>query len=165
MKLPPIRPDGLQLEEPRAFQKRFWIAERVAWIIFALIIVLALLGFTGAGGPFSRASVEVAGASLDYPRVSRWQTSDELRVTLPPGTEERRVSFAQAFYDSFQIEGIEPPPESQKSTAEGVEMTFAADADADASIVIYVRPLHPGFPSFTVGLNGNDQHISSAILP
>jgi hypothetical protein len=165
VKLMPIRPDGLQLEEPREFQKRFWIAERIAWIIFALIIMLALLGFTGAGGPFSRTSVEIAGASLDYPRVSRWQTSDELRVTLPPGNEERRLTFAPAFYESFQVEGIEPQPESQISTAKGIEMTFAADADAPALIVIYVRPLHPGFPSFAVGLNGNDQRISSVILP
>ena len=165
MQEPLIRADGLQLDEPREFQKRFWNIERLAWIVFALIIVLALLGFTGAGGPFSRGHAEFAQGRLDYPRIARWQRSEEFRIRLSPGEETRRVTFGPSFYEAFQVEGIEPEPESQKSVADGVEMSFAADADAEAFIVLHVKPQQLGLPSFRVGLNGDNQQFVSTILP
>lgn len=48
--VPPIRPDGLQLDEHRQFQERFWTIERAAWIVFGMIVIAALAGAFGAGG-------------------------------------------------------------------------------------------------------------------
>ena len=31
---PPVRKDGLQLHEDRAFQRRLWRAQRIAWVCY-----------------------------------------------------------------------------------------------------------------------------------
>ena len=46
---PNVRSDGLQLDEHRRFQERFWSIERLAWCAFALIVIIALLGGFGSG--------------------------------------------------------------------------------------------------------------------
>ena len=46
-----VRPDGLQLDEDRGFQRRFWRAERIAWGTFAAIMLAALSGLFGGSGP------------------------------------------------------------------------------------------------------------------
>jgi hypothetical protein len=108
---PRVRPDGLQIEEKRGFQERFWIVERGAWIVFALIILLALLGFSGGGGYFSRGVVAAGEAEIDHPRISRWEASDEFRVTLREERERHRIEIQRPFSGYFQIEDIQPQPE------------------------------------------------------
>lgn len=38
MKQSPLRSDGLQLDEHRGFQERFWKIERVGWLVFAILV-------------------------------------------------------------------------------------------------------------------------------
>lgn len=42
------------LESDRPFQVKFWRFQRVAWMVLALVLLTALLGLTGKGGPFAR---------------------------------------------------------------------------------------------------------------
>lgn len=51
----PIRPDGLQLDEQRGFQRAFWRAERAAWVAGIVLILAALAGLFGGGGLFGPA--------------------------------------------------------------------------------------------------------------
>src|SRR5690606_25597894 len=70
---PPIRKDGLQIDERRHFQEIFWTVERFAWIIFALILLLALLGLTGSGGYFAKTTQTLDAGTAEYARFSRWE--------------------------------------------------------------------------------------------
>jgi len=40
---PAIREDGLQLEENRSLQRRFWQMQRIAWLGFGIVVLVALL--------------------------------------------------------------------------------------------------------------------------
>jgi hypothetical protein len=81
---PRLRPDGLQLDEHRRFQERFWKLERVAWIVFAIVTLSALLSLTGAGGPLATVWSESGNAVISYPRVARWETADESQIAFRP---------------------------------------------------------------------------------
>jgi hypothetical protein len=163
---PSIREDGLQLEEHRHFQERFWTAQRVAWVVFGLFLLAALLGFTGAGGPFSRTTATVAGGIVDYPIISRWQAADEMVVRFAPGPEERRLRLSTTFADALQIEGIQPEPERSLAGPEGAELTFATQPGAAAEVTIHVSPLGPGYFSFDVGIDdGAPATLGTLVLP
>jgi hypothetical protein len=57
----------LDLDEDRLFQERYWSFQRFAWVLFLFVVVGALCGLTGSGGPFSRATVEGAGGARIIP--------------------------------------------------------------------------------------------------
>ncbi|WP_173933551.1 hypothetical protein [Chelativorans sp. Marseille-P2723] len=162
---PPLRKDGLQLQEHRSFQNVFWTVERIAWITFALMLVLAILGLTGSGGYFAKANATLPAGSAEYPRVSRWETSDEFRVMFEAGGETRRLTIGNPFFKYFQIEGVQPQPERSRSVQHGVMMEFAADEGAPVDVTFYVRSLRPGIANYRVGLDGADTLLRTVILP
>ena len=51
-------PEGV--EDHGSFQRRFWFAQRCAWVVFALILSACLFGLLGRGGMFSRGTVHFA---------------------------------------------------------------------------------------------------------
>lgn len=153
MKTPAIRDDGLQLEEHRGFQERFWSLQRVVWILFVLFLLAALLGLTGSGGPLSRQTVALEGGSIDYPRISRWEAADEVVVRFAPGADRHRLMLSSSFADALQVEGIQPEPESSVAGAGGAELSFATAAGEAAEITIHVTPLRPGYSTFDVSID------------
>lgn len=110
---------GLDIGEDRAFQERFWSAERAAWIAFAGFLVAALLGFLGAGGPFSRVTVRTGPASVEYPRVARMHAIDHIDIRFAPGSEKAVVTFDREFTRLFAIQRIQPTPSEETATAGG----------------------------------------------
>jgi protein-L-isoaspartate(D-aspartate) O-methyltransferase len=62
----PALPEGV--DDHGASQRSFWAAQRVAWGIFALILIACLLGLLGRGGMFSTKMVESSGGDYRDPR-------------------------------------------------------------------------------------------------
>lgn len=154
---------SLEIEDHSAFQFVFWRAQRIAWIIFLLIL---LAGVTGAGGPLSRASAEMAGGAVDHPRVSRWNAADEFHIRLAPGGKEREVRLSTAFAEHFQLEDIQPAPVRSIAAPEGDRLFFQAEPGGEASVVLHVRAQKPGVADYAVGLNGEAQRVlRSIVLP
>lgn len=162
---PPVRKDGLQLEERPAFQRRFWTTERSAWLLFGFLLILAVAGLTGGGGPLSRGEVSVGSGQLKYPRFSRWVSADELTVTFGPGTDRHRLAIDQSFTDYFQVEGVQPQPESATVAADGTILAFRAKRNGPASTTLYLRALRPGIARYSVTVNGATTDVVSVILP
>ncbi|MBL0968407.1 MAG: hypothetical protein IBJ02_04785 [Brevundimonas sp.] len=90
----------LELGEDTGFQRRFWRIQRIAWAGFALVIVAALLGLTGAGGPLSRSVVRTPDGLIDSPRISRWSAAEELRFELS-GRDGARIDLSPGFATHF----------------------------------------------------------------
>jgi hypothetical protein len=158
-----------ELEEDRPFQERFWNAQRVAWFILILIVIAALAGFSGQGGPFARATVSGPAGMIDYPRVTRWETSDEIRLTLGAGIERQAVvEIGPAFPDLFELEDIQPAPAESHAGPNGQRLVFHLDpAPARREVIMHVRAMRP---SFTKGIDmrigeGPRLRIRSVVLP
>lgn len=167
IRTPTLREDGLQLDEHRPFQERFWVVERVAWVAFGLLLVAAILGLTGSGGPLSRSIHQVAGGTIEFPVIARWQTGDELVVRFAPAeADSRRLTLSPEFADSFQINVIQPAPEQSLVSATGTVLTFAAEPGTQASVTLHLTPQHPGLAEVAIGIDdGTATTISSVILP
>ncbi|MCA1491993.1 hypothetical protein [Sinorhizobium alkalisoli] len=164
MEQPPIRPDGLQIDEHRPFQEKFWKAERIGWAGFGLLLLFALLGLTGSGGVFSRITIDFGDGYVDVPRFSRWQASDSLTASLPPGDSERRFTVAPAFFRTFQIEDIVPPPFATENGSDGTVYRFRSDPEAPLALTVHLRAQEPGIASYRVGVNGEAMQTTRTIV-
>lgn len=165
---PRLRPDGLQLDEHRRFQERFWKLERVAWVVFAIVTISALLGLTGAGGPLATASAESGNAVISYPRVARWETADELQIAFRPrdGVTERTVMLAPEFAKAFQLEDVQPNPSETKISDRGQTLIFRNPGSKGGLVTMHIRAQSVGRNGFSIAVDGDESTaLTTYVLP
>jgi hypothetical protein len=160
-KVPPIRQDGLQVDEKRDFQERFWNLERVAWVGFAIVIVAALAGFTGGGGVFARQTVTVSGLAFDYPLVARRQAAETFKISLnqPAPT----LVLSAAFSEAFQLERVQPRATAERAESDGLAIGF--EGEPGGTVLLHARPQGPGLVSFAVTVGGETETVRLLVLP
>jgi hypothetical protein len=78
-------PEITRIEAQLGFQRRFWVAERIGWLIMVGLLLAALLGLLGAGGLLGTAERQVEGVSVTWARFQRLGRAAPLHITLPPG--------------------------------------------------------------------------------
>ena len=122
--------------------------QRVGWAIMALILLAALIGLTGKGGPLASGTAKAAGAKIDYPRITRWKSDDQLTVRLPASASGAvDVELSKAFGEMFSIRSVEPEPSEVKATATGQRFTFkVADGPGEKLIVFGIHAENPTAP-------------------
>lgn len=163
---PSIREDGLQLEEHREFQERLWTVQRAAWLLFGVLLLIALAGLTGGGGMLSHSTVQLQAGTIDYPRLSRWEATDELTATFATAGDEHRLSLSKPFSTFYQIEDIQPEPEQSLTTPNGQLLVFKATDGGRGEVMLHLRALRPGFAEYEVGMDGGKTtEITTFILP
>lgn len=156
----------LELEDHRRFHFGFWRVQRASWLLFGLIVTVALLGLTGGGGPLSHQRTALPAGEIDHPRVGRWSAADEIRIRLEAGTRERELLLSTGFADHFQIEDIQPAPSRDVAAAEGHRLVFETEEGQPAAIVLHVRAQRPGIADYTAALDGSTPRpLRSIILP
>lgn len=129
---------GLQVNEDRAWQEKFWTAQRVSWIAMALVIVVAVLGLTGKGGPFASASARSASGTIEYPRITRWQSQEEVAVRLAPSAAGKvDLLLSPSFARLFSIKSVVPEPSSVATTGAGQRFTFEVGPGEDEKTIIF----------------------------
>jgi hypothetical protein len=162
----PLREDGLQIDEHRRFQERFWVAERAAWVAFGLVLVAALLGLGGGGGLLSRSEFALPGARIDLPAVSRWTAPDHLNVQFQPGDQSRILTFGPEFGDAFEIRSIQPQPREAATTADGLRLEFATGSDEPAAVFLRLQARAVGRFRYRLAVDGEaPEAVSTLILP
>lgn len=126
------------VREHMRFQCRLWTIERIGWLVLALITVLALLGLFGTG-ILSNRSISAGSLTIDYDRFARVTRQAEFSFHFAPSSNgERRLRLNRAFQTNYQIASIQPPP--ARSSADGLDLTFAAPAGSAADVVIWAHP-------------------------
>lgn len=139
----------MKLDTDPTFQERWWRLERIAWVLMGLLVIAALCGLTGAGGPLSRGQVQAGSAIIDYPRIARWQSAEHATIRFAAdATGEVPVLLSPAFAEAFDVEAMMPDPVQTRSTAAGHELTFDLGQDRGPKLVtLSLRPGHPGLPA------------------
>lgn len=150
---------ALELETDRAFQEKWWILERVAWLIMFAIVLAALLGLTGRGGPLATAQVNAGDRKIVYPRVARWQTASEMSVEFPAGRGGKgEILIPSPFASRFSVESVVPEPSSVTAAPEGILYQFDLEGGAKPARALFglravkpslwttSRPRHPAAP-------------------
>jgi hypothetical protein len=163
---PPVRPDGLQIAEDRGFQEKFWRTERVALGVFALLVALALSGLLGAGGPLSVASISEPSARIEFPRVARWATEDQIVVYFAADKPPPRLVLGGDFLKWFHVDRVTPEPVRTALRSDDVLLTFASGEGDAFQALIKISPVRPGIARFTAAFNGGGpSELTSVILP
>lgn len=162
-----VRKDGLQLDERRGFQERFWTIERIAWCVFALIIVAGLLGAFGSGGPLATKVTIIDRAIIEHPRIGRWEGTDEIKVrfTPDPSARTRSLFLSNSFAEVFQVEDIQPLPVRTVIEAGGQRLFFDNPGKDGGMVILHLRAQSAGSASFSVGIDGELVSVSSFIFP
>ena len=159
---------ALEVNEDRAWQEKFWSAQRVAWVVMALIILAALAGLTGKGGPLASTMVNLETATIEYPRITRWQSDEQVTVRLAPSAPEKvELLLSREFVKLFSINSIEPEPDKVKATAIGHHFTFETTGTGERVIALNVRAVHPVIAqpvSAAVG-NSHSGRLTITVLP
>lgn len=162
---PNIRPDGLQLDEARERQRRFWRIQRIAWWCFGAIMLTAVLGMTGSGGYFQKQTVRFENARVEVPLVSRWEGSDDLTIIFASQAKSHTVSISQPFFDRFQIERIQPEPHLNVLAEDAQLMTFPTTGHAPYQVKFDLRAMHFGWTGFDMTIASESHRINLIVLP
>lgn len=161
---PKVERDLDEFQPDPDFQRKFWVAERIAWMGFVLLIVLALAGLTGSGGPLAQATFGTPAGSVEYPRVSRWQAADSMTVRFAAGAEVGTVNLEPEFLRTFEVSSIQPEPRSAATGPEGVRYEF--DAAGGGEVVFYIRARGPAFlPDASVRIGAFEAPVRPLVLP
>lgn len=159
--------EGLQVDADRRLQEKFWFWERVGWAGMLVLVLAALAGLTGASGPLSSGKIETGGASIDYPRISRWRAANALSVRFSEAGTSGTIVLPKAFLDAFAIDMVTPQPTQVIATSKGQEFHFVlADGDAAREVRFAITPQTPAFPREANGtVSGRPYSFSFTILP
>lgn len=163
--LPPVRADGLQLDEQRGWQEGYWRVQRIAWCGFWVVVLLAALGLTGAGGVFHSQTIDFGAATAEMPRVTRWKGSDTMAVTFHDPADRHAIRIGQSFFDRFSIERIQPEPADAVLMPGAQSWAFSSTGDPPHTVGIDLRAGHFGWTGFDMTINGQTRRVSLIVLP
>lgn len=164
MQIPPIRRDGLQLSENRDLLGRKWKIQRLAWSAFALVVVAAIGGVTGAGGYLSSQRLEFGEAVANLPRITRWGASDQAIFEFR-SRDSVDLVLGSDFNRLFGVQNIIPEAQESVAMANGLKMTFRLSGDGMKTVRIDLRPSKPGWNSVSVSVDGQTKRTSVLVLP
>ena len=153
--------------EDLAFQERWWRFERAVWILFALIIVLDLLGAFGRG-PLSHARSTTADGSMDvqYERIERTGTPAIMQVSFGPSAirnGEIKLFASESIVKQLGNQRIIPSPQSTKIGDGGLTYTFPAST-VPASIEFALQPSGPGVYPYKLQVVGSEAIQANVVV-
>ncbi|NEM98583.1 hypothetical protein [Pontibacter burrus] len=138
----------LEIDEDMQLEHRTWVIQRISWVILFLILVAALLGFTGRGGvkginKITR-STPSQSMEVEYDRFLRDEVEGEMKISLKNlKSTSPTIFFSKPFYDKIRVEEIVPEPEHIEIDQEGITYTFRT-AKPESIILFYTKPMHVG---------------------
>jgi hypothetical protein len=159
------RVGDLEVNEDLRFQRRMWVAQRVGWIVMALVVLAALLGLLGPGLLSTSAKAGSEGTSLsveEYERVLRYRKPTTLRLGLGEGavtgTGEARLWLDRKYLESFQVQKVTPEPDSVEAGPDRLTYVFdVRELSEPTSVTFELQPEKMGLLRPQVGLDDGEQ--------
>ena len=109
------------------FQRREWIAQRIGWVLLAMVLLAGALGLFG-NGPLSHRTIGNAAATFEYQRFIRKDADARWELQLMGATPRGQVEIAvdAEFARNYEIRSIQPRPVS--TVLDGGRWVFRFDA-------------------------------------
>jgi len=153
----------MEIDEAMEFQRRSWIVQRIGWVFFALVLLLACLGLFG-NGPLSdaKAGQENGTLWLEYPRFARFK--DEFRITahVNSGTAtegETMIQLDREYLERVEVSNIIPEPDAEINAPGQVTYVFKTNnANPPFTAYFYLTPREVGMQAGTFQLQ-NEQVV------
>ena len=124
---------NLQIEQNIRFQEREWQLQRLGWIVFAAIVIAAVLGLFGGGGVFAQKRVDSgSGLALEFSRFERRGAFAKLRIDVEP-TDPSRTEFSiwidRRYLQDMDVENITPTPVRTEFAGDRLHFVFHSRAN------------------------------------
>lgn len=148
----PYNAKGLELDSDVPLQERLWRAERIAWALTVLILIVALLGGFGGSGPLSRGHYEDPSGrfEVEYLRLVRHSTKTTVSVRFQP-SPTAELWFDNRYLEGISVERIQPEPQSVARSGDRTYFRFQTVAPGDAlEVRLEVTPT--GYGPLDLGL-------------
>ena len=154
-----------QINENHRFQAWFWAVQRVAWVGFGLLVVAALLGFTGGGGYYSQGQIADEFMTMTFPAVTRRRAEAVLNITINGYQPQTIVQFDAAFQHAFSMVSMTPPASTAVATQTGTSYSFDLSGPGPKLLRLGLSGTVVGISNYTVVVDGREVALSSLILP
>lgn len=126
----PSRYPGLQIHEEMPFQWRDWRAQRVAWVMGLVLVLLAAAGLLGPGPLSHQQAQSTDGAvQVDYLRWARRGAKANLGVRIPADLAQDgtvSVVLPSAYLSEWELREVTPRPAEVEANGQHVRFVFAA---------------------------------------
>ncbi len=152
----------LDLKEEIDLQEKGWKVQRIGWVIIALIVIAAALGFFGLG-PVSKQKQQFGNNSIEFERYMRYEAEVEIKLNVTPNNGLAVLTVPQQYLESFEISKVMPQPEKQEIVNDNYQFTFLTQSP---SIVrVFLIPKKIGSVEGQITVNNQAITISQYIYP
>jgi hypothetical protein len=159
----------LEIDQDLDFQQKEWSVERWGWVLMALLAIAGLLGLFGQG-PLSRKSAANGPVKVEYGRFERLLAPVEWNLELDQQmlkNGEARVRVDKSLLNQYNIQRIEPQPESEEVAPDHVIFVFQVPQGGKGITINFnLQPIKLGPASGQVGQeNGPMLPVNQFIYP
>lgn len=162
-----------ELEEPQNLQRhrREVFAERIGWLLVALVLFAALLGLLGPGLLSNRTvASQDESLTVQYCAIERYEAPSELRIDLRPSAVRDGIvslTLSRSFTDETSLEALTPEPDTIEMQDDRIVCHFrVAGLTRDGRIVYRYQHNSFGRLRYTVGLLPSSTiDITQFVLP
>jgi len=146
---------SIEIDEDLKFQKKEWFYQRIGMAGLVLIVLAALLGFTGMGGPFSHGDVGDPSGPLhvEYERYVRRGGLSTLTLHLHTSPGDVRFWVSAPYFEYVRIDSVAPTPEMVSVDA-GRHVYLIRSSSPDVTVTLKVEHESAGTLDAEVGLVG-----------
>ena len=165
----------LAVGEDLGFQRKWWRFERGVWIVFALIVLLDVLGAFGRG-PLANAKLLSPAhlMNIEYERIERFSTPSILTVHFSPAAiHDGKVQLwvSESVVKTLGNQRIVPQPASSMIGNGGILYTFQSSPLPD-SVQFALQPAYPGVSHIELRVPGESlanpadkANLTVAVMP
>lgn len=140
---------GLQIERAHRFHRREMAAQRIGIAAVAVLLLAALLGTFGGGGPLNDTVQPAPDGAFDlsYHRFLHRETSESLTVSVAGSavtSDHVDLEVAAGWLERVRISAVVPEPAAETGAADGMRFQFAADPGTPLTVQFHFRPTEVG---------------------
>ena len=153
---------SVELDEELDLHIKGWKIQRVGWVLFAIFVIAAALGFFGLG-PVSKQKVSFGEHFIEYEKYNRFEAETEIKLSIVPQNGIALLSIPQDYLESFEISKVMPQPEKQEVVNGNYQFQFLAQSPA--LIKVFLMPKKTGTIKGMITANNESTIISQYIYP
>lgn len=149
------RKRSLEIDEDLHFQQKEWFFQRIGVALLFLFVLAAVLGYTGEGGPMSRAEAGEPGGPLhvEYERFVRRGGMSTVKLHLRSAPGDVRFWISAPYFEHVRIESVTPTPELV-SVETDRHLYLIRSGSPDVTVTLEVEHETVGTVDADVGLVG-----------
>ena len=152
------------IREHMAFQQATWIVQRLAWVMVAMVPILALSGIF-SNGILSDQTLQQPPLTIEYERFQRVTALTRFLARVSEGSgEETQLRLSTTFQQNYEIDGIVPRPSRSTASAAGLDLMFERPETGPLTVVIWARPQTFGIVELAAAADRRDAVPFSVVI-